>query len=81
MEGYNIVGRESKMNRQGAMNSQLPSVSGNRWKGLDLTPLRLFLTLGQRDDQPEIITQTGIVPPDRTDNEVLPEFRTIRRNG
>ena len=30
--------------------------------GFDLTPIRLFLTLGQRDDQPEFIAQTGMDP-------------------
>jgi len=32
MPGYNIVGRESNLNKEGAKNSQLPSGSaGGRW--------------------------------------------------
>jgi hypothetical protein len=67
MPGYNIVGCESNLDKEGAKNSKLPSGSAgadglNGLKGFDLTAIRLFLTLGQRDDQPEFIAQTGMVP-------------------
>ena len=64
MAGYNIVGGESNLNKKAAKNSQFPSVSlnGMEWNGFDLTAIRLFLTLGQRDDQPEFIAQTGVGP-------------------
>jgi len=64
MAGYNIVGVESSLNKEGAKNSQFPSVSliGLEWNGFDLTAIRLFLTLGQRDDQPDFIAPTGAGP-------------------
>lgn len=65
--GYNIVGRESNLDKEGQkIPSFLPALPGadglNGLNGFDLTAIRLFLTLGQRDDQPEFIARTGMVP-------------------
>ncbi|KPK89066.1 MAG: hypothetical protein AMJ94_13150 [Deltaproteobacteria bacterium SM23_61] len=67
MPGYNIVGCESNLDKGGAKNSQLPSGStGDRWlervEGIRLDSHPLISYIGQRDDQPEFIAQTGMVP-------------------
>jgi hypothetical protein len=60
MAGYNIVGGKSNLNKN--RRSSAGFFNLNDLNGFDLTPIRLFLTLGQRDDQPEFMAQTGMVP-------------------
>jgi hypothetical protein len=60
MAGYNIVGGKSNLNKN--RTSSICLFNLNDLNGFDLTPIRLFLTLGQRDDQPEFMAQTGMVP-------------------
>jgi len=45
MAGYNIVGGKSNLNKKGAKNSQLPSLSlkGMEWIRLDTHPLISYI--------------------------------------
>jgi hypothetical protein len=79
MAGYNIVGGKSNLNKN--LTSSICLFNLNALNGFDLTPICLFLTLDKGMTSPNSWPKPEWFPPDRTDNEVLPMFRTIRRNG
>jgi hypothetical protein len=85
MPGYNIVGRESNLDKGGQkIPSFLPAPPGadglKGLRGFDLTAIRLFLTLDKGMTSPNSSPKPAWFPPVSADNEILPMFRIIRRN-